>query len=83
MAVILITGGARSGKSKRAEMRTRAFPGQPVYVATAEALMPKWRRASPDIARAAGPTGSNAKCRSISCPRCSQPMAAARGSSIA
>ena len=38
MAVILITGGARSGKSKRAEMRTRAFPGRPVYVATAEAL---------------------------------------------
>ena len=38
MAVILITGGARSGKSKRAEMRTRALPGQPVYVATAEAL---------------------------------------------
>lgn len=38
MAVILITGGARSGKSKRAEVRTRAFPGQPVYVATAEAL---------------------------------------------
>ncbi|MBR1087136.1 bifunctional adenosylcobinamide kinase/adenosylcobinamide-phosphate guanylyltransferase [Bradyrhizobium manausense] len=38
MAVILITGGARSGKSKRAESRTRAFPGQPVYVATAEAL---------------------------------------------
>lgn len=38
MAVILVTGGARSGKSKRAEMRTRAFPGQPVYVATAEAL---------------------------------------------
>jgi adenosylcobinamide kinase/adenosylcobinamide-phosphate guanylyltransferase len=38
MAIILITGGARSGKSKRAETRTRAFPGQPVYVATAEAL---------------------------------------------
>ena len=38
MAVILITGGARSGKSKRAETRTRAFPGPPVYVATAEAL---------------------------------------------
>lgn len=38
MAVILITGGARSGKSKRAETRTRAFPGQPAYVATAEAL---------------------------------------------
>ena len=38
MAVILITGGARSGKSTRAETRTRAFPGQPVYIATAEAL---------------------------------------------
>ncbi|MBR0783008.1 bifunctional adenosylcobinamide kinase/adenosylcobinamide-phosphate guanylyltransferase [Bradyrhizobium iriomotense] len=38
MAVILITGGARSGKSTRAEARARAFPGQPVYVATAEAL---------------------------------------------
>ncbi|WP_375783866.1 bifunctional adenosylcobinamide kinase/adenosylcobinamide-phosphate guanylyltransferase [Bradyrhizobium sp. Pha-3] len=38
MAVILITGGARSGKSRRAELRTRSFPGQPVYVATAEAL---------------------------------------------
>jgi adenosylcobinamide kinase/adenosylcobinamide-phosphate guanylyltransferase len=38
MAVILITGGARSGKSKRAETRVRAFPGRPVYIATAEAL---------------------------------------------
>ena len=38
MAVILITGGARSGKSKRAEERVRAFPGQPLYIATAEAL---------------------------------------------
>jgi adenosylcobinamide kinase/adenosylcobinamide-phosphate guanylyltransferase len=38
MAVILITGGARSGKSKHAERRARAFPGHPVYVATAEAL---------------------------------------------
>lgn len=38
MTVILITGGARSGKSKRAETRARACPGQPVYVATAEAL---------------------------------------------
>ncbi|MGX1321439.1 adenosylcobinamide kinase/adenosylcobinamide-phosphate guanylyltransferase [Bradyrhizobium sp. USDA 377] len=38
MAVILITGGARSGKSTRAEVRARAFPGQPVYLATAEAL---------------------------------------------
>jgi adenosylcobinamide kinase/adenosylcobinamide-phosphate guanylyltransferase len=38
MAVILITGGARSGKSRRAEARVRSFPGRPVYVATAEAL---------------------------------------------
>jgi adenosylcobinamide kinase / adenosylcobinamide-phosphate guanylyltransferase len=38
MAVILITGGARSGKSTRAEARARAFAGRPVYVATAEAL---------------------------------------------
>ena len=38
MTVILITGGARSGKSTRAETRARAFPGQPVYIATAEAL---------------------------------------------
>ncbi|WFU14775.1 bifunctional adenosylcobinamide kinase/adenosylcobinamide-phosphate guanylyltransferase [Bradyrhizobium sp. CB3481] len=38
MAIILITGGARSGKSRRAEVRARAFPGQPVYIATAEAL---------------------------------------------
>ncbi len=37
MAVILITGGARSGKSTRAEERVRAFPGQPLYIATAEA----------------------------------------------
>jgi adenosylcobinamide kinase/adenosylcobinamide-phosphate guanylyltransferase len=38
MAAILITGGARSGKSTRAEARARAFPGRPVYIATAEAL---------------------------------------------
>jgi len=38
MAIILITGGARSGKSTRAEARALAFPGRPVYVATAEAL---------------------------------------------
>ncbi|WP_407167160.1 bifunctional adenosylcobinamide kinase/adenosylcobinamide-phosphate guanylyltransferase [Bradyrhizobium sp. ORS 111] len=38
MAVILITGGARSGKSRRAESRARSFPGQPIYIATAEAL---------------------------------------------
>ena len=38
MAIILITGGARSGKSVRAEARARAFPGRPVYIATAEAL---------------------------------------------
>jgi adenosylcobinamide kinase/adenosylcobinamide-phosphate guanylyltransferase len=38
MAIILITGGARSGKSLRAEVRACAFPQRPVYVATAEAL---------------------------------------------
>lgn len=38
MAIILVTGGARSGKSTRAEARACAFPGKPVYVATAEAL---------------------------------------------
>ena len=34
---LLVTGGARSGKSRYAETRTRAWPGQPVYVATAAA----------------------------------------------
>jgi adenosylcobinamide kinase/adenosylcobinamide-phosphate guanylyltransferase len=38
MPVILITGGTRSGKSRRAETRARAVPGRPVYIATAEAL---------------------------------------------
>lgn len=38
MTIILITGGARSGKSMRAELRARAFAGRPVYIATAEAL---------------------------------------------
>jgi adenosylcobinamide kinase / adenosylcobinamide-phosphate guanylyltransferase len=38
MAIILITGGARSGKSVRAELRALSFPGTPVYIATAEAL---------------------------------------------
>jgi adenosylcobinamide kinase/adenosylcobinamide-phosphate guanylyltransferase len=38
MAVILITGGARSGKSTRAEARAQGFAGRPVYLATAEAL---------------------------------------------
>src|SRR5579871_1722483 len=38
MPVVLVTGGARSGKSRRAETRARAFAGRPIYIATAEAL---------------------------------------------
>jgi adenosylcobinamide kinase/adenosylcobinamide-phosphate guanylyltransferase len=38
MPVILITGGARSGKSRHAEARARRLPGRPIYIATAEAL---------------------------------------------
>ena len=38
MAIILITGGARSGKSVRAETRAKSFAGKPVYIATAEVL---------------------------------------------
>jgi adenosylcobinamide kinase / adenosylcobinamide-phosphate guanylyltransferase len=38
MTIILITGGARSGKSVRAEARATSFAGKPVYIATAEAL---------------------------------------------
>ncbi len=37
MAVILITGGARSGKSLHAEGRVLALPGRAQYIATAEA----------------------------------------------
>lgn len=38
MPVVLITGGARSGKSRHAEARVRIWPGRPVYIATAEPL---------------------------------------------
>ena len=38
MTIILITGGARSGKSLRAESRALSFAGRPVYIATAEAF---------------------------------------------
>jgi adenosylcobinamide kinase/adenosylcobinamide-phosphate guanylyltransferase len=38
LTIVLITGGARSGKSVRAEARARSFAGKPVYIATAEAL---------------------------------------------
>jgi len=35
--IILVTGGARSGKSAEAERRAAVFPGEPIYIATAEA----------------------------------------------
>jgi adenosylcobinamide kinase/adenosylcobinamide-phosphate guanylyltransferase len=35
--IVLVTGGARSGKSAEAERRVLALPGRPVYIATAEA----------------------------------------------
>jgi adenosylcobinamide kinase/adenosylcobinamide-phosphate guanylyltransferase len=38
MPIVMITGGARSGKSRHAEKRAQSFPGRPVYIATAEAL---------------------------------------------
>ncbi len=39
--IILITGGARSGKSRLAEARLADFPGAPVYIATAEVRDPE------------------------------------------
>ncbi|MGH6677610.1 MAG: bifunctional adenosylcobinamide kinase/adenosylcobinamide-phosphate guanylyltransferase [Bradyrhizobium sp.] len=44
MPIILITGGARSGKSARAEMRACRFAGRPIYIATAEALDEEMRQ---------------------------------------
>ena len=38
MPITLITGGARSGKSRFAEKLALEQPGRPVYIATAEAL---------------------------------------------
>lgn len=35
MPLILVTGGARSGKSRHAEARVTAFPGERIYIATA------------------------------------------------
>lgn len=37
MTILLVTGGARSGKSLHAERRAAAMGARPVYVATAEA----------------------------------------------
>lgn len=38
MSIILVTGGARSGKSIYAEKRALALPGRPTYIATSEIL---------------------------------------------
>lgn len=38
MSIILVTGGARSGKSIYAETRALALPGRPTYIATSEIL---------------------------------------------
>lgn len=38
MTITLITGGARSGKSRHAEARALSLPGRPVYIATAEVM---------------------------------------------
>ncbi|MGE5852082.1 MAG: bifunctional adenosylcobinamide kinase/adenosylcobinamide-phosphate guanylyltransferase, partial [Deltaproteobacteria bacterium] len=35
--IIMITGGARSGKSRYAEERAAALGARPLYIATAEA----------------------------------------------
>ena len=35
--IVFVTGGARSGKSSYAQMRVEAYPGDLLYVATAEA----------------------------------------------
>ena len=36
--LILLLGGARSGKSRLAQERAESLPGELVYIATAEAL---------------------------------------------
>ena len=83
MAIILITGGARSGKSVRAEARAKAFAGKPVYVATAEALDGEMRERIARHRERRGTEWIDMKRRSNSCPRSGPPTAAARGWSIA
>ncbi len=51
--IILVTGGARSGKSRFAEQLAADLGGRIAYIATAAPWMPRWRTASPATAAAA------------------------------
>ena len=68
MAIILITGGARSGKSVRAETRAKAFAGKPVYIATAEALDAEMRERIAETSRAARQRVDRARNSAGACP---------------
>lgn len=54
--MILVTGGARSGKSRHAEALIADFP-QVLYIATSQILMTRWQRVFSIIARGVLRTG--------------------------
>ncbi len=53
----LVTGGARSGKSRHAEALIAHAP-QVLYIATSQILMTRWRRGSSTTATAGPRTGA-------------------------